>query len=171
MKVSIRVSLPLFCLLLTALACQEDEAIVNVEESPSSKSYANVSPQLWDYFQRFEEEAASRGFSIDLNNDNLEADIEEISEDYVAGTCTFHSQMPNRIIIDEGFWSQSSDLFREMVIFHELGHCVLYRGHREDAFGNGACVSIMRSGVDGCSDNYRQNTRAYYLDELFGLTN
>jgi len=74
-------------------------------------------------------------------------------------------------VIDKAFFNQTSELLKEMVIFHELGHCVLFRGHREATYSNGTCASIMRSGVEGCRDNYRASTRAAYLDELFAFEN
>jgi len=58
-------------------------------------------------------------------------------------------------------------LIKELIVFHELGHCFLQRGHREDALPNGACVSIMRSGIEDCLDNYTSETRSFYIDELF----
>ncbi len=63
----------------------------------------------------------------------------------------------------------SSELyrFREFVVFHELGHCDLGRDHRDEAFDNGVCVSIMRSGLGDCRDYYHPRTREGYLDELF----
>jgi hypothetical protein len=54
-----------------------------------------------------------------------------------------------------------------MVVFHELGHCYLGRGHSEETHPNGVCKSIMRSGNGGCFDNYNSTTREAYLDELF----
>jgi len=171
MKPSISL-LPL-ALLSLFVACQKDNSF----EEPSSfaeplsetKSYTNVPPLLWDYFQRFEEAALLRGEVIDLNNKDITAEIMEISDDGVAGTCTYSSHAPNHIVIDEAFFNQTSDLYKEMVIFHELGHCVLFRGHRETRDQHGNCVSIMRSGVEGCRDNYRSETRAAYLNELFAL--
>ena len=149
-------------------ACQKDSSITESSTAiPENKSYANVPVKLWDYFQRFEEEALLRGENIDLNTKNITAEIMEISENGVAGTCTYSSHAPNHIVIDETFFNQTNDLFKEMVIFHELGHCVLFRGHREDKHADGTCASIMRSGVQGCRDNYRNTTRVAYLNELF----
>ena len=171
MKTSACLPLTVMVLLLLFSSCRKDNSLVDTSTTEQVKTYSNVSPNLWNYFQRFEEEALSRGFFVDLNQQELTAEIMEISEEGVAGTCTYSSLAPNHIVIDQSFWNQSGDLFREMVIFHELGHCVLFRDHREDAFANGACASIMRSGIGGCFDNYQQATRTYYLDELFGLVN
>jgi len=175
MKQSISFFLLPCATLLFFTACQKDSSFAETplieETTEERKSYANVPVALWDYFQRFEEEAALRGETIDLNAKNLTAEIMEISENGVAGTCSYNSHAPNHIVIDETFFNQTSDLYKEMVIFHELGHCVLFRGHREATYTDGTCASIMRSGVQGCVDNYRSATRATYLNELFEIIN
>ncbi|MEL6124666.1 MAG: hypothetical protein AAFR14_13205, partial [Bacteroidota bacterium] len=57
--------------------------------------------------------------------------------------------------------------YREYIIFHELGHCVLFRDHVDACFANNTWTSIMRSGHGSCFDNYTSRTRPYYIDELF----
>jgi len=153
---------------LQFFSCKKDQPINFVEVEPVEKTYQNVPEPLWDFFERFENEAAERGFLVNLNNHNLTAAILEIEESGVAGTCSYGSHTPRHIEIDATFWNNSSDNFKEFVVFHELGHCVLLRGHREDAHANGTCVSLMRSGLGDCQDNYRPLTREGYLDELFG---
>lgn len=153
-------------------ACTKDyEAISPVEESPTiaEGTYPNVAEELWVYFARFEEAAAERGQTIDLNDLKITAAIEELNPDDVAGVCHYNPRSPNHIGIDESFWNRASSRWREMVVFHELGHCVLLRGHKEDSFQNGLCTSIMRSGTGTCRDAYNSLNREYYLNELFGL--
>jgi hypothetical protein len=166
-----RKSICLLCLPLLAFftfqSCQKDNFIEDEQLVFGQKSYAGVPSLMWEYFQRFEEEALERGYQIDLNAQDISAEISEISEDGVAGSCTYGSHHPGHIIIDQTFWNQVNDLTKEMVIFHELGHCSLFRGHTEGAHSNGTCLSIMRSGLEDCRDNYRLTTRASYLDELF----
>jgi hypothetical protein len=71
----------------------------------------------------------------------------------------------------------SDHVQRETLIFHELGHCLLGRGHTTDTLANGDPKSIMipnditlygpcvyQIGGDDCDKTYR---RTYYLDELF----
>ena len=165
---------PIICLFILSSvslfffqACKKDNVITESLPEDNDKSYINVPEALWDYFHRFEDEAQERGFQIDLNALNISAEIIEIDEDGVAGSCSYGTNHPNHIIIDLTFWNQTSDLFKEMIIFHELGHCSLFRGHREDSYSDGTCVSIMRSGLGDCLDNYRVITREKYLDELF----
>jgi len=135
--------------------------------SDEFNNYNNTDSELWDYYSEFEVEAQKRGVTIDLNSLDLESSISEISENGVAGTCQYHSENPNRIRIDKTFWNGASELLREMVVFHELGHCVLYRGHFENFNEDGICLSIMNSGLADCRVHYSESNRDLYLDELF----
>jgi len=125
-----------------------------------------VDPELRVYFQRFEDESAARGLSVDLTASGITGTILEIDEKHILGRCSFPRAQPNRVTIDRTFWRRGTDLFREFVVFHELGHCYLFRPHLEDHLSNGACASIMRSGTGSCLDNYSQRTRRFYIDEL-----
>jgi len=150
------------------MSCKKD-SILNEEESPIEQNgvYENVDPELWPYFQRYEEEAKARGIEVDLNAKGISGSIQDIEGQNVAGQCSFSSHFPNHVTIDIDFWERYSDRTKEFVVFHELGHCDLLRGHREDKFTNGACVSLMRSGTLDCIDNYNSATRLSYVNELF----
>lgn len=159
-------------LFLAVVACQKDEAFIEEEimviETPQGpKSYPGVSSSLWPYFERFEQAGAAHNINIDLSQEKLTGVIEDLPTESVAGQCTYYSHGPNHIIIDSEFWSRASDDFKEMIIFHELGHCVLDRDHREGQLDNGFCLSIMRSGEEPCRDVYNENTKDYYIEELF----
>jgi len=160
----------IFAALVFFTACQPDEALnlTPEEELLPIGQFPGVDPALWSYFSNFEAEASARGLDIDLYLANITGEIAEIEEQHVAGRCTFSSAAPNAITIDKTFWDRSSVLFREFVVFHELGHCFLRRGHDEGTNPDGTCSSIMRSGAEDCRDNYRTTTREAYLDELFG---
>ncbi len=58
------------------------------------------------------------------------------SEDEATGRC--NKYMPNKkrdIVINPFDWSISSAVRREFIIFHEMGHCVMYiGGHDDDTF-------------------------------------
>lgn len=154
-----RISIFLFSLcILSFVSCIEDSLLVEAN--------SDIDKELRVYFNIFENEAKLRGQDINLDNFELTGYIEEIHEANVAGICQYSSQNPNRITIDRTFWNNSSTANREMVVFHELGHCVLAQGHRETTDQNGFCLSIMRSGTGPCRTVYANN-REYYLDELF----
>ena len=150
----------ILCLGLCFFACKEDEP---------PKDFPNVDERLHGFFRSFENEAAARGIEIDLNEAILTANISEIEGQGVAGQCSRPiNSLDNDITIDETFINSNvSNLLKELVVFHELGHCFLQREHREDEYPNGNCISIMRSGLDGCRDNYTSSFRSIYIDELF----
>jgi len=168
MKFYLRLSILILFVFLLLQGCKKDDSIAN---EPIQRTFQNIPEPLWDHFERFEIAAFERGYNIDLNALNLTAEIVEIERESVAGTCSYGSHGPRHIEIDQTFWNQSSDLFKEFVVFHELGHCVLFRGHREDVNQDGTCASLMRSGLEECQDNYHLVTREEYLDELFNEKN
>lgn len=150
-------------ILLVSCSFYEDSIIVETQ----SLYYPNVDEELRTYYDRFETEASRRGFEIDLRELNISGEIDFIDEEGVIGTCQYRSHIPNHITIDESFWLRSSDLSKEYVVFHELGHCVLLRGHDDNHDDNGYCISVMHSGLTDCRTVYNNTFREYYLDELF----
>ena len=154
------------CLFISA--CSSDvEAVLEETETPSSVTFTNVDEELWPFFASFEAEAAKRNIKYDLNALQISGTIVALHQGSVAGVCSYSSNQPNSLQIDADFWNMASDLYKEMIVFHELGHCVINRGHYESTDNNGNCISIMRSGLSGCRDNYMSVTRDDYLDELF----
>jgi hypothetical protein len=157
-------SIAIFFLFTLFISCQK-ETTTFTQNTPIANP--TVEASLQDFFDRFEAEGKARGYDIDLVAANITGQIEEIDADNVAGQCSYGSNHLSEIIIDASFWNIASDEIKELVVFHELGHCYLYRGHKEVLFSNGTCRSIMRSGVEDCRDNYTTQNREYYIDELF----
>ncbi len=160
----------ILCVLFLFTACQREEIVDLVETpvEPEERTFPEVDERLWPYFERFETEGQARGFDVDLVVSQISGVIEDLEGEHIAGQCTtFGNFRPGSVTIDSEFWELSNDLFKEFIIFHELGHCYLDRDHREDAFSNGRCASIMRSGTLDCRDNYNAATRAAYISELF----
>jgi len=172
---SFTILIPAYILLFLAMSCQKDSSIdlteaseiATEEVSNKPKSYPGVEEELWAYFELFEVAAAAQGLSIDLTAEGITGIIEDLEEDQVAGQCTSYSHAANHVTIDTDFWNRASDNFKEMIIFHELGHCYLDRGHREGQLESGNCISIMRSGIEPCRDAYSNLNKAYYIQELF----
>lgn len=131
----------------------------------SDESFSNT--ELTVYFDLFEQEAAIRGFEIDLKAMGITGHFVNISEKHVAGRCKYSDRNPAMVMVDKHFWSTSNEFQKEHVIFHELGHCILSRDHRNEALESGECVSIMASDNRICAAVYMPETRKAYLDELF----
>lgn len=144
-------------------SCSSNEPIIR-SPSNTAKSYPLADQQLWPFFEKFEAAAKQRGKTINLATQQIKATIEAIPSPNV-GLCN-RSTNNRTIIIDQKFWVSRSELSQELIVFHELGHCSLHLEHRDNQVG-GICKSIMRSGNEGCLDNYTTSSRAAYLDELF----
>ena len=175
-KTSLWTSLLSCSLFLLALSsCQKDFIDPITIEKPiveaGPKSYLGVAEELWPYFERFEIAAAEQNIEVDLVRSKITGVIEELEEENVAGLCTYYSHAPNHVTIDLEFWNRFSDNFKEMIVFHELGHCILGRDHREGQLQDGKCISIMRSGSEFCQDAYIPSTKSYYIRELFHPNN
>ncbi|MEO5583647.1 MAG: hypothetical protein ABIR66_13230 [Saprospiraceae bacterium] len=156
----------LLCLVFSLSDCRKEISNL-VDEEPAEGIYPNVNEALWPYFKRFEIEASIRNISIDLREERISGVISDIPINHVLGQCSYSSAESKKLTIDLPFWNTSSNLGKEFVIFHELGHCSLGRLHDETKDKQGICQSIMRSGLEECRDNYTSLTRKMYLDELF----
>lgn len=148
-----------FIVFLLCLSCSKDRS--------GTKKYPNVDARLWRYFDQFEQEAAIRGHNIDLKSKGLYGEIENIYRHETVGLCSHQENQPNQLIIDNHFWERANNTKKEMIVFHELGHCILDKPHNNRVNSDGTCYSIMRSGSGVCLDLYNQASREKYLNELF----
>ena len=125
-----------------------------------------IDEALQPYFDRFIAEGTVRGYEIDLASKKIEGFLIDIPEANVAGQCSYDATSTRQVNIDINYWQNASDLEKEFVVFHELGHCYLERSH-SDTQTNGTCTSIMHSGTSNCRFNYSNFNRNNYLDDLF----
>jgi len=126
----------------------------------------NIDDELAPYFERFVAEGTIRGQEIDLAAKLIEGFIIDIEAEDVVGQCSHSASTTKKVNIDRTYWNSATDLEKEFVVFHELGHCYLERSH-SDAQENRTCTSMMHSGTSGCRLRYNAASRATYLDELF----
>lgn len=78
----------------------------------------------------------------------------------------------SEIVIEKETYDSLSEADKEAIVYHELGHCVLGKGHTDDCLieQNGTCVkpkSIMNSIF---RKNIYKPSKEYYMKELFGVT-
>jgi len=145
-------------ILFSGTSCQKDETVDNLLFIDSS---------LQEYFDRFVVEGALRNVTVDYDSSRVSGYIRLITAQNVIGQCAHDETKPNTVIIDRVYWNTATDLEKEFVVFHELGHCVLDREHLDTSDSHGNCISIMTSGTGQCTINYTLSTRAKLLDELF----
>jgi hypothetical protein len=151
---------------LTAVLLSASLLIIGSCAKDEEPEYLIDAP-LQEYFDRFAAEAALRNIVIDYEEMMISGDIRIITSQNVIGQCGHTEKEPNIVIVDKFYWDVANDLEREFLVFHELGHCALKRGHLDDSDAQGDCVSMMTSGTGACHINYTATTRTGLLDELF----
>jgi len=148
-------SVIMFCtFLLVSCVKDEEAAAIFVDES------------LQMYFTAFENEALIRGLAIDLNGARIEGILSDLPGN-ISGRCQYNSDRPRQVQIDRSYFHSASNLRREFIVFHELGHCYLNRPHLDNQDSNGICISIMHGSSALCQNAYSIATRENYLNELF----
>jgi len=145
----------IFSIMTLFWSCNKDELDLTID------------PAMQEYFDRFQFEGAARGVTVDYTASRIQAYFAIIGQSGVIGQCAHSETEENKVIIDQDYWATATDLEKEFVIFHELGHCVLNREHLDSSDNQGNCVSIMTSGTGSCHINYTVSTRKALLDELF----
>jgi len=128
-----------------------------------------IDSELQPYVDAFQAAGLARGINIDYTTNPITAQFNRIPNAGVAGQCFRNQDIPNSISIDAIYWSTQSELRREFLMYHELGHCVIGRSHRDETDATGTCLSIMHSTDGICNNTYGPATRESYLDELFGF--
>ena len=125
-----------------------------------------VDPSLKPYVQMFMSEADNQGMSlhidnlivifVDLNSATIEAQCESFNNGTV-GTPT--------ISVLRSKWDRKSEISKQMIMFHELGHCVLFRQHNNAYTQYGYVYSIMYYMLQ--SDTAYVRNWTHYMYELF----
>ncbi|HEY5825801.1 MAG TPA: hypothetical protein VIT44_15610 [Cyclobacteriaceae bacterium] len=141
-----------FVLFLLAIACSKDDDAI-----PSAFS---------DYVNRFVAEGKVRGQSIDVSA----LSVNFVEETELAGYCGYGTVDPPRVQIrqTDNCWMTRSDMDKEILLFHELGHAILRRQHTNDTLPNGDYKSMMiGSNQFNIYNSHTPEKIAFYLDELF----
>ncbi len=149
--------LSILMIIFSGISCQKDETVDNL----------HIDNPLLEYFDRFVVEGALRNVTVDYVASRVSGYLRVITQPNVIGQCAHDPTKPNTVIVDRIYWDTATDLEREFVVFHELGHCVLNREHLDASDAQGNCISIMTSGTGQCVINYTPSTRSKLLDELF----
>ncbi|MCB0417744.1 MAG: hypothetical protein H6617_00785 [Bdellovibrionaceae bacterium] len=123
----------------------------------------SVDKEVAPYYQSFQDLAQTYGASFIA--DRIVFSFTNFWFSSVVGMCTYRGGSTNYVDFSSSAWRSGSGTFKEMLVFHELGHCLLGRGHTNTSYSDGRKESIMNSYI------FSQSTyRAYrdeYLKELF----
>lgn len=138
---------------------------------PSGSALYTGPAELEKYVIKFIDDAKAQGVDVipDFSNPKLQIQIASLDSygSSVIGLCQTGSGR-RKVTLDPDFWNRVSETQRELLAHHELGHCILYRGHRTSRLSSGAYASIMYPTIMS-SATYLGNY-AYYQEELFSLS-
>lgn len=167
-------------LLFTQVACSNNTKI------RVKKEYTSVEPVLQSYVEEFIR--ASNGKITKKHFDGFTMGFKDYgANSNVVGTCHYSV---NEVDISEVWWNRSSTHYEKTaLIFHELGHCILKRGHTNKPTYSGFVPWLERIGFklgifkelndlsDGCPASLMNTSVVgdrctvkhfnYYLQELF----
>lgn len=123
-----------------------------------------------EYVSRFENAARLTGhtdFEIKDLIIYFDESIRDIGDDAL---CTHGYNKSPTIQVSPQFWNRVSDAKREILIFHELGHCLLNQNEHRSDFRDGHPTSILNksnANFEGPSLEYYESHRIEYYLELF----
>ncbi|MEQ8808406.1 MAG: hypothetical protein RIE59_05005 [Imperialibacter sp.] len=129
--------------------------------------HKNVPAEVEIYVNSFIDEAELLGHDFSDVRRNLTVEFTDLPDN--KGGSSKSTFFGNHIKLAPLIWKQMNDRQREMLVFHELGHCVLGRKHKNETLLLGECASIMKEGGENTcvADIYSESWRSYYIDELF----
>ena len=137
---------------------------------PLSQQPAEVNSELVSYIDQFEEISGQRytGRTIFSTKEFLQQYGEQ-----VIALCFKYTSGKKEIYIDEEFWEQADETYKQEAIFHELGHCVLNREHDSSLIAGseeGTIYTVPRSIMYPYVFGGRLYTKFYdyYTQELIG---
>lgn len=131
----------------------------------------DVDPEFDTYIKVFEAEAKLRGKSLTIKNLIARFGYTKYDGDDVIGLCSKSKYSPV-VVIDREYWDRVGTVDREILFFHELGHCILKLPH------DNSMVDFDRyQGPASVMNEYMFDSwiyvtnRHYYMNELFRLAN
>ena len=93
-----------------------------------------IDPAFQSLYDKFIKDANSRGLNLDeIQGVTIQfADTSTIPPGGVVGQCSNASWGSSTVTIDAKYWAGCSDVAKKVLLYHELGHCVLSEGHTSD---------------------------------------
>lgn len=140
-----------FFVIITAFFCSCD--------NPLEPYTYGIDDELRPHVDKFFEEAAARGIVFKRGKFGLTVRFKHMRN--TQGMC-IPALRTIYINPSSSRWNECP----ESLVFHELGHLYLKRGHLNDTH-NGICISIMSNQQNPVYVDSLSYRRLYYINELF----
>ena len=114
----------------------------DLDTSASEFTFNTSNPSFDVYKAEFESEYAI-ATNGSINTQPIRINFVNDLEGSIVGQCSYWDS-GSEIFIETEYWNNVSEIQRTVLIFHELGHCALKRGHRDSSY-LGYKTSIMNS--------------------------
>lgn len=131
-----------------------------------------VDDRLEPYVQMFIEESITQRVLVNINNLTVvfmshERMIERSKNPNVIGLCSGRGHNNPVVYINEKYWDSASEEDRMVLMYHELGHCVLGREHN-NAAKSGVRLSLMNEYAIPryFLNDYRYNEELFHPERM-----
>lgn len=132
----------------------------------AEKPESHVDPEFQELVSQFQREAQEHGVAVEMAGLTVAfGDFEAKSSGVTLGSCRGAGSENPRVKINSASWPKLSQSARKEVIFHELGHCILVRAHKDDVASTGFAKSLMARSI--LSERLFVQNEDGYLRELF----
>jgi hypothetical protein len=120
---------------------------------------------MWTYADRFFTEAEARDIHLDKSN----LTIKFVDKTEIAPYAGYGTINPPLVRMVKEYWDSYTEVQKEILMFHELGHAVLGRQHTNEMLPD--CVHYKSMMLNGNQfvvyERVTDQKREYYIDELF----
>lgn len=131
-----------------------------------SRQHETTDPALLSYVQAFENEAQKQLQQSDFKVGDIPVNFGDPEHPEYVGVCFTYSDDRREVILRKEWWETADEKARQALIFHELGHCRLDRGHHDETISTESRdirVSMMHSRMVYLND-YREMEEEYHKE-------
>lgn len=144
------------------------QVLISTHETPEPRPGINPNLQKYvDEFVAYGKLYRGPDFKLDIINVDI-GPAKDLWDPFIdKGTVGWCKPFlwPQQIMLDTLYWEDATELEKEQLIFHELGHCVLGREHNDKEDENGDPISIMHPYT--MDDHTYKRHREQYIKDLF----
>lgn len=161
-------TLILLTLMLLVTSCGVQVNSKHTQYLEGTKQYAVSASEFEPYIASFEKEAAQTLEEPDFKVGDIPINFGDTTDEDYDGVCNTYSDGTKEILIKKSWWQSTDVTQREIMIYHELGHCRLGRDHDEERRVAGTHtykLSIMNPVIPSSADYVSQKNA--YLTELY----